>query len=254
MSPTTSPENEPAETLISEIEIERAVARGAHNYFEACRRDIPGFVDRHFRYPGVIATNRVALGWDIARAPLNLLWAPVYATVSIIKFLARSGRGQKYSDFLAGIPAGFTTRVQRHIASLIKQELLQYGQAGKSLNDYIVQSLEEVYQCRTKTGIDHQRFQTLIAPILADSLIQYQVTRTAAADIGNALSCTVLGAFAFKKFTPGGIGVALVLASMLAETLAARDFILARRWAGCITAGFRHSRRLLCPRVQFYRL
>lgn len=227
MPSVTPPVTETIESLISETEIKQAVARGAHNYFEECRRNIPGFVDRHFNYPGAIITNRVALGWDMLRAPLNLFWAPFYALVSIVKFLlARSARLQKHYGFFAAIPAGFTTQVQLHIAALIKRELFQYGQPEKSLADHIVQSLEEVYESRTRQDVDHRQFQILIAPILEDSLVQYQVTRTAAADIGNALSCTVLGAFAFKKFTPGGIGVALVLASMLAREMAARDFIL----------------------------
>lgn len=227
MSSTTPPQNEPAETLISEEEVERAVARGAHKYFEECRRNIPGFVDHHFCFPGSVATNRVALGWDVVRAPLNLFWAPVYATISLIGFLlTKSSGGQKYYRFFAAVPAGFTTRVQRHIICLVKYELLQFDQAEKSLSGYIVQSLEEVYECRTQTQINHELFLAVIAPILEDSLVQYQVTRTAAADIGNAISCTVLGAFAFKKFTPGGIGVALVLASMFAKEMATREFIL----------------------------
>ena len=47
----------------------------------------------------------------------------------------------------------------------------------------------------------------------------------------------MLGAFAFQKFTPGGIGLGVVLASMLAKTLAARDFILGETIGG-YTDGF----------------
>ena len=221
------PATETIESLISENEIKQAVIRGARNYFDECRANIPGFVDRHFRYPGAIATNRVALGWDMARAPLNLLWAPFYTVISIVRYLLpRSGPLQKYYVFIAGVPTGFTTQVQHQITNLVKREIFQYDQQEKSLGDFIVRSLEEIFQNRTKEEVDHQRFEKLIAPILDDAIDQYQVTRTAAADIGNALSCTVLGAFAFKKFTPGGIGVALVLASTLATDIAARDFFL----------------------------
>ena len=227
MSSVIPPETETIESLISESEIEQAVARGARNYFDECRANVPGFIDRHFHYPGAIVTNRVALGWDMVRAPLNLLWAPFYAVISIFKyFLPGSGRLQKYCLFITAIPAGFTTQVQHQITGLVKCEILQYGQCGKSLGDFIIRSLEETFQNRTKSEIDHRQFEKLIAPVLEDAIDQYQGTRTAAAEIGNAVSCTILGAFAFKKFTPGGIGVALVLASMLATDIATRDFIL----------------------------
>ena len=80
--------------------------------------------------------------------------------------------------------------------------------------------------------MDHQRFSRQLEPLIADAISQYRVTRTAAADITNSLSCTVLGAFAFQKFTPGGIGLGVLLASMLAQTLAARDFFLGETIGG----------------------
>ena len=125
------------------------------------------------------------------------------------------------------VPAGFTTRVQQHISSLIQADLLNNGQpTGHLLEDYLVEALEEVYERHSSEPVDHQHFIKLVEPVIADALRQYRVTRTASADITNSISCTVLGAFAFQKFTPGGIGLGVVLASMLAKTLAARDFIL----------------------------
>ena len=61
---------------LSEVAIERAIQAGIARYFADCRARVPAFIDRHFHYPGAIATNRMALGWDMLRAPINLLWAP----------------------------------------------------------------------------------------------------------------------------------------------------------------------------------
>lgn len=228
MHTVTSPEQH-----VSEIEIEQAVRSGVERYFDDCRARVPGFIDRHFHYPGAIATNRKALGWDMLRAPINLLWAPVYALACLVNILVPRRAGLGWLHGLAQrVPAGFTTRVQQHISRLILVDLLNNGQEGPLLERYLIEALEAVYERHTCTPVDHQQFSRLIEPLVADTLSQYRVTRTAAADITNSITCTVLGAFAFQKFTPGGIGLGVVLASMVAKTLAARDFILGETIGG----------------------
>jgi len=215
------------EAKVSEAEIELAIRSGVRRYFDDCRARVPAFIDRHFHYPGALATNRMALGWDMLRAPINLLWAPVYALACLVKVLVPKRDGLMWLHRIANhIPAGFTTRVQQHISHLIRTELLNQSEESPLLERYLIEELEAVYARHTDKPVDHQQFSTLIVPLVADALSQYRVTRTASADITNSISCTVLGAFAFQKFTPGGIGLGVVLASMLAKTLAARDFFL----------------------------
>jgi len=218
----TSPEQN-----VSEVEIEQAIRSGIERYFDDCRARVPAFIDRHFHYPGAMATNQMALGWDMLRAPVNLLWAPVYALVCLLKILVPKRTGLMWLHGLANrVPAGLTTRVQQHISHLILMDLLNNGQQSSILEGYLIEALEEVYERHTCKPVDHQRFSTLIEPLVADALSQYRMTRTASADITNSILCTVLGAFAFQKFTPGGIGLGVVLATMLATTLATQNFIL----------------------------
>ncbi|WP_432695863.1 DUF6635 family protein [Marinobacterium sp. YM272] len=217
----------PPEQQISRAAIEQAIHAGVERYFNDCRARVPAFIRRHFHYPGAIATNRVALGWDMLRAPANLLWAPVYALACLVKALSKKRQGLSWLYRGAErVPAGFTTRVQQQISDLIFVELLNDGKEGQLLENYLVEALEALYARHACEAADHRQFIRAIEPLVADALSQYRVTRTASADITNSISCTVLGAFAFQKFTPGGIGLGVVLASMLAKTLAARDFIL----------------------------
>jgi hypothetical protein len=218
----TSPEQK-----VSEVEIEQAIRSGIERYFDGCRARVPAFIDRHFHYPGAVATNRMALGWDMLRAPINLLWAPLYAFICLLKILIPKRPGLMWLHGLANrVPAGLTTRVQQHISHLIQVDLLSNGQQGSLLEEYLIEALAAVYERQTCQPAEHKQFSKLIEPLVADALSQYRITRTASADITNSISCTVLGAFAFQKFTPGGIGLGVVLASMLAKTLAAQDFIL----------------------------
>jgi hypothetical protein len=214
---------------VSEADIEQAIHTGIERYFDDCRARVPAFIDRHFHYPGAVATNRMALGWDMLRAPINLLWAPVYALICLLKILTPKRTGVMWLHNLADrIPAGLTTRVQQHISHLIQVDLLNNSQEASCLEGYLIESLEAVYERHACNPVEHQQFSKLIEPLVADALSQYRMTRTASADITNSISCTVLGAFAFQKFTPGGIGLGVVLASMLAKTLAAQDLILGR--------------------------
>jgi hypothetical protein len=175
----------------------------------------------------------MALGWDMLRAPINLLWAPVYAVVCLLKILVPKRTGLMWLHGLANrVPAGWTTRVQQHISHLVLVDLLNNGQQGSILEGYLIEALEEVYERHTCKPVDHQRFSALIEPLIADALSQYRMTRTASADITNSILCTVLGAFALQKFTPGGIGLGVVLATMLAATLATHNFILGETLGG----------------------
>ncbi|MEM5537396.1 DUF6635 family protein [Neptuniibacter pectenicola] len=224
-------QNLPSMTATLASKIEPAIERGIQRYFDACRARIPHFVSTHFDYPGAKKTNRVAFGLDILRAPVNLFWAPCYTLICLIRFIlgyiAPKGR---LSTLLAAVPAGFTTQVQKHISDLVIAELLSQPSTeldhAHSLNGYITEELRQLYQQTEQVEVDMAHFHGCFEPVMAESLSQYQVTRTASADIANTLSCTILGAFTFQKFTPGGIGIALMLAYSLSAQLAASDFIL----------------------------
>lgn len=168
-------------------------------YFERCRRRVPGFVDRHFRYPGAWNTNRRALGWDLLRAPANLLWAPFYVAGVLSAMTARRMGRTRLAAALDRLPSGLATQVQRYVQDRIERELLALGRSSDD---------PEV----TRVG--------------RLALDRYASTRTASADIGNSLVSTLAGAVALKQFTPGGIAIGLLLGGWLAQRSAAADFFL----------------------------
>lgn len=205
--------------------LEAAIQRGAAHYFAACRSRVEGFSDRHFRYPGAWQTNRIALGRDLLRAPLNLMWAPVYLLVQLLGWICQRLGMASLARLCNKIPGGLTTDVQRQLAAWCNSELLQRpNRAGEPdpLLEYIVEAVDSSLQA----PIDPDEMLRALQPALDDILEQYALSRTATADIGNSLSSTLLGAFAFQKFTPGGIAVGLLLASISAREIAARDFPL----------------------------
>lgn len=209
-----------------QADIQQAVVRGIYSYFESCRLRVPEFIKLHFSYPAALATNRPAFGFDVLRAPVNLFWAPLFAFVSMIRFFVGHLPRLKWLHKLLGrFPAGFTTQVQNHISELVLRDLLQHGQPQHSLSWFIAEELRVLYQENEKADVNIEQFHARAEPIVEEALTQYRITRTATADITNTLSCTVLGAFAFQKFTPGGIGISLMLATIISTKLAASDFL-----------------------------
>jgi len=215
-------------TQITAEEIQQAVTLGARRYFEQCRTRVPRFIDQNFRYPGAWKTNKVALGLDLLRAPINLFWAPIYAICTVLGDISRRLSWLAIANCLCRVPTGLTTRVQQHISLLITRDLLGAASDTTLLESEVAQALEELYRRpdnNTTPGSD-ANLRDRLKPVLDDALAQYTVTRTASADITNTVACTVLGAFAWQKFTPGGIGIGVAVAMIWAREQAAGSFIL----------------------------
>ncbi len=205
--------------------LEAAIQRGAANYFAACRGRAEDFSDRHFRFPGAWQTNRIALGWDLLRAPLNLLWAPIYLLLQLLAWTCQRLGMVTLAKLLDSAPGGLTTDVQRQLAAWCNSELLQRPEQPGEPDPLLAYIVEEIDSSLHAT-IDANAILQALQPTLNDTLDQYALSRTATADISNTLSATLLGAFAFQKFTPGGVAIGLLLASIGAREIAVHNFPL----------------------------
>lgn len=213
---------------ISTENLRTAIRLGAADYFDQCRARVDGFISNHFRYPGAWRTNRPALGWDLLRAPANLFWAPFYLVIMLLSTLGRKIGWTRLSALLRRIPAGFDTRVQRHITDLINKDLLRRNDVDGTENELSRAIAASLESCAGAEGaeVNHRQLADELERLIAEAMQQYRLTRTASADITNSVSSTILGAFAFKKFTPGGIAVGFLLASWVAQEQAIDRFFL----------------------------
>ncbi|GAB1255814.1 hypothetical protein NBRC116494_03160 [Aurantivibrio plasticivorans] len=202
--------------------ITQAFERGIAIYFSQCRSRIPAFCNTHFNFSGAWKTNRRAFGWDIIKAPINLFWAPIYIALILFGLLLRKAGLEFPARLLLKMPSGLTTQVQHYVAQAIHTELLCSNDPTQSLQSCIVVELDKL----STQSTDHQLLYQQLEPVVKDALNQYTITRTASADITNSLLSTIVGAFAFKKFTPGGFAIGIYLASYIAHHLAVSDFLL----------------------------
>jgi hypothetical protein len=210
----------PNTIYMSRIDIEQAFVKGAQDYFEGCRARIPDFVRDHYRYPGAWHTNRIAFGWDLVKAPLNLFWAPVYVSLVILGVLLSLLGLRRFGAMLRHIPGGIETKVQSHVATRLRAEVFIFDDVDhpRSLQQCIARHLES-------QSLELDGSHTRVVALVDDALKQLKITRTASADITNTLFSTGIGALFFKQFTPGGIGIGFLLAAYIAQQQAIASFI-----------------------------
>ncbi|MFT7559224.1 MAG: hypothetical protein ACI93R_001129 [Flavobacteriales bacterium] len=210
---------------------------GVEGYFLACNQRVDQFVNAHYRYPGAWQNNRKAFGWDLLRMPLNLLWAPIYVCAQLLAMMFARIQYVRISKFFRQLPAGYQTKVQKHLHLQLYQELLGHDNPSQqSLQAHVLHALQDeltkVYSGQkaspltelSSTSIAHTRRE--LEAIIEDALSQMNITRTASADIANTLLSVGLGALAFKKFTPGGIGIGVFISGYIALAQAKTHFML----------------------------
>ncbi|WP_053980802.1 DUF6635 family protein [Marinagarivorans algicola] len=239
--------------------LQAAINRGAQRYFEHCKKRIPSFTQQHFSYPGAWHTNKVAFGWDLIKMPVNLMWAPFFVLLQLTAFILGKCNQHAWRNRLLKIPNGFGTDVQKHSVNIINQHLLGNRQDPKKgeLHQYIADELARTLQCNLHQGDNNknnnhssnndtinteahnqrlhaqrQKIIQAIDPITTQALEQYAITRTASADITNTLISTIAGALAFKKFTPGGLGLGIIVAALSAKHQQTQTFILGSTLGG----------------------
>src|SRR5579885_3231367 len=123
-----------SQTGLSMDEARRLVTEAARRYFDSRRCRVDGFVDRHFTFLGSLATHRKALGWDLLKAPANIVLAVPYLSAQLICRIARRLGAKRLSGFLAARPILLKTAVAREIEWQLMTDLLElpFRQQGRS--------------------------------------------------------------------------------------------------------------------------
>lgn len=212
--------------------LQAVMQNGAERYFERLRSRVVPFTLEYYRYPGAWRINKVAIGWDILRAPINLLWAPIYVIFQGLAWCLKHLKLGPVARLLARTPSGIPTQLQRVVRQKLEHEM--FGcRDGKwmELEEDIELALQEALV--NETGGKHsQQLRVLfeereeyLQQSISKALEQYGITRTATSDITNTLVGTAVGALVFKKFTPGGLGLGILAAYIIERKMAESSFI-----------------------------
>ena len=210
--------------------VDDAVAR----YFMARRQKVPDFVARRFGWLGALRLHRKAFGWDLLRAPANLvLAAPVITAKITSTILARAGI-ERPAAWLTGRRLLFQTSVAREVEWLIQTELLElpFDQGDRTAREDALMAeiladtrvsgmIEAALSAGRQLAADPAARRRLDA-----FLSTYGESRAAASDIANTLINLGAGALVFRQMTPTALSLGPALAGIFAQQLAIASFPL----------------------------
>ena len=213
--------------------IEQAIKNGTKCYIEQRHARVNDFVQAHYGFKGAFAINKKAVGLDMLKTPINIIWTAPYFILSSSGKLTQKLSKNKFGQRLSNLPAGFTTDVEKQVQWLIYSELLQlpyqHGELTSERNalfDCILQQphLYEIFA----DSFSH------IAQIANDNeakakfeqqLGQYVDSRKAAAELSSVLIAAATGYIANRGINLGALSLGSTLAGSL-STQAAVSFAL----------------------------
>jgi len=215
-------------------QIEQAVSKGIERYIESRKAKIPEFVDRYFSFPGALKLHRKALGKDLYRAPLNIIWSLPSLVIGALADALRKVGAENAANRLDKLPKGFETDVQKEVKWLIYTELLELpyhdGERESHQDALLAEILAEPAVAETceryleiiRRQVDHPGFKEA----LEHNLSQLALARTAAADLATSIITLATGYAAFHQATPGAVAGGSALAGAVAHHLAVSSFWL----------------------------
>ncbi len=226
--------------------IDSIVRDGIRRYFATRRERVGGFVDRHFSLRGTMSIHRAALGFDILRAPANLLLAvPQTAMKAVGAAAGRLGAG-RLSHYAAGHNLLLRTEVARRIETLIRGELLELPGEADGLSGHRDALTETILADPRIAALTEERLAAIgrraddpaFRARMAEAMGSYAATRAAAAEITTSLLTVGSGAAALKQLTPGAVTLGPALAALIAQQSAIAAFPLGAGLGGLWYAMF----------------
>jgi hypothetical protein len=231
------------EPLLTKAEADAIVREAVRTHFAGVRGRIPGFVAQHYSWTGAARLNRLGLGLDMARAPLNAALVLPHAGLRLAAWaFERSGDGGT-ADWLRSRPLFLKTDVAREIEWRIWTQLLElpYRDGDRvSARDGLAEAIlrhprlqsrlleaERAYGRHIRTGALQERLRQAFAA--------HGESRAAAAEVASAFACLGAGAALTAKFTPSVLTLGPALADMVAaKVAAAQGGMLTALWLGIV--------------------
>ncbi len=214
--------------------VKQAVEDGISRYIEARKAKVPAFVAEHFSLKGALRLHKKALGKDLYKGPLNILWS-VPSIMFRVTALGLKKLGEKHlSERLEKLPKGFETDVQKEVSWLVYTGLLEipYAQNHRISNKDAL--LDEILSDKTLSAwmaqllskIHDQSKDPAYRAALEKNLQEYATSRTAASEMAGSIITLSAGYAAFNKAVPGTFAAGSATATAIAQHLAIANFWL----------------------------
>ncbi len=191
---------------------------------------VDAFVNRHFTWPGTLHLHRAAIGFDILRAPVNVLLSPILVLTRLSAWLFRRRRMHRSADWLLHCRLLLRTAVSAKVEAAILSELLNVPlgeNAARSdratLSRAILEAPQFLEAIRSRGSIVEAQ---AMADRITGAIAEYTGTRSAMAEFTTALVTLAAGAMMFQTLTPGMISMAPGVAEAMSRMTAVAGFPL----------------------------
>ncbi len=213
----------------------RSILNAAIDRYIAARHDrVDAFVDANFKLASSIRLHRHAVGYDLVRAPANLLMMVPYLAAQVTAAGANKVNAQKTARWLRSRKFFLSTDVARELEWRLYADLLElpYGD-GTRRTDHDALAEEIVRDRRLAAALDtvqetllrHKR-DPATRDRMKDMLETYAGARNAVAELAANLAMAGTGAALFKQLTPGALSLGPAVAGAIAHQAAVATFPL----------------------------
>ncbi|NUB43422.1 hypothetical protein GEU84_003415 [Fertoebacter nigrum] len=194
------------------------------------------FARRHFTWPGTLHLHGAAFGWDILRAPVNVMLSPVLVLVRSVAWMCRKLRMPRVAERLLALRLLLRTAVSARVEAAILTDLLDVSLApGRAIPDRASMARAILAAPRFREMM-RSRGTVAAAEATAERIIgavgDYTATRSSIAEFTTGLVTLAIGAIVFQALTPGMMSMAPGVAEAVSHGNAVADFPLGRGLGG----------------------
>ena len=214
--------------------VERAITNGTIRYIFAREKKIDAFVKRHYTFRGALKIHSHALGWDLIRVPINIIWSVFNIVLALVAFIAKVVRLRRLHECIQRIPPGLETDMDKEISWLLVTELLELPHQDGSRRSDKDALMEEVMKDPDLRRLLDEELECLVhlkdnpgfRAELDRNLAEYGVTRTGAADLASNAVLLVSSKFALGQASFGALSAGSAVSASVAKTIAISNFWL----------------------------
>jgi hypothetical protein len=212
-----------APVIPCDADFEAAFQRSVGFYLDECHGRARSFLVRHFGILGSLRRHRVVFGWDLLKAPLNLLWGIVLIAVKLLGWIAGrfgwAGLKSRVDGFCRRFP-GLRTRLQEETERVFYQELLLLPYPGDREHTGPQQNrLAEILLEQPELAGFREAWEQRLRPgdgPLAEALDEFGKSQGSAADLFSNVTLSMATLIGTKSFSLGAIGAGGVVAKKIA--------------------------------------
>lgn len=221
--------------------IQRAITRGTSRYIAARRMKVNAFVKNNYSFRGALRIHSHALGWDLIRVPVNVIWSIFNIVLAFASFISKRVGWKTLHERIGRIPPGLETDMDKEINRLIITELLElpYQDVGYiSEKDALMQEIMRdpvLQRLLDKELGDLARLKDdpRLREELERKLKEYSATRLAAADLASNVLLLVSSKIALGNASFGVLSAGSAVSASIAQAMAVSNF-----WLGSVAGAY----------------